>query len=98
MQERHGVVARTSRFGRGSPRRSAIVIAALALAGVASSPKTALADEGGVSFWIPGFFGSLAAAPLVPGWSTTEMYYHTSVSASGNVALAREFQIGRIPF
>jgi hypothetical protein len=97
MQESHGVIARTSRFGRGSPRRSAIVIAALALASVASSPKAALADEGGVSFWVPGFFGSLAAAPLVPGWSQTEIYYHTTVSAGGNVALAREFQIGRVP-
>ena len=25
----------------------------------------ACADEGGVSFWVPGFFGSLAASPLV---------------------------------
>jgi hypothetical protein len=56
-----------------------------------------LADEGGVSFWVPGFFGSLAAAPLVPGWAQTEIYYHTSVSAGGNVALAREFQIGKVP-
>jgi hypothetical protein len=29
----------------------------------------AAADEGGVSVWLPGFFGSLAAAPLQPGWS-----------------------------
>jgi hypothetical protein len=27
----------------------------------------ALADEGGVSLWLPGQFGSLAAAPQVPG-------------------------------
>jgi hypothetical protein len=70
---------------------------ALALAAVACASPAALADEGGVSFWVPGFYGSLAAAPLVPGWSQTEIYYHTTVSAGGNVALAREFQIGRVP-
>ncbi len=59
--------------------------------------QCALADEGGVSFWIPGFFGSLAAAPQQPGWSLTNVYYHTSVSAGGNVALAREFEIKQVP-
>ncbi|WP_249144310.1 transporter [Bradyrhizobium lablabi] len=57
----------------------------------------ARADEGGVSFWIPGFFGSLAATPTQPGWSLTSIYYHTSVSAGGDVARAREITIGRIP-
>src|SRR5262249_2068302 len=58
--------------------------------------QVALADEGGVSFWLPGFFGSLAAAPQQPGWSLTSIYYHTSVSAGANVAAAREFETGRI--
>jgi hypothetical protein len=62
-----------------------------------SVPAVAIADEGGVSFWLPGFFGSLAAAPQQPGWSLTSIYYHTSVSAGADVARAREFQIGRIP-
>jgi hypothetical protein len=34
---------------------------------VMSVPTVATADEGGVSFWLPGFFGSLAAAPQQPG-------------------------------
>jgi hypothetical protein len=60
--------------------------------------QIARADQGGVSFWVPGFFGSLAAAPAqAPGWSVTSMYYHTSVSAGGDVARAREFEIGRVP-
>src|SRR5215471_5702241 len=67
------------------------------IAGLLGTTAIACADEGGVSFWVPGFFGSLAASPLVPGWSQTEIYYHTTVSAGGNVALAREFQIGRVP-
>ena len=58
---------------------------------------TAKADQSGVSFWVPGFFGSLAAAPQQPGWSLANIYYHTTVSAGGDVALAREFQIGKIP-
>src|SRR5262249_44058450 len=45
----------------------------------------------------PGFYGSLAATPLQPGWTTQFTYYHTSVAAGGDVALAREFQIGRVP-
>jgi hypothetical protein len=60
-------------------------------------PAISLADEGGVSFWLPGLFGSLAAVPQQPGWSATWMYYHTSVSAGADVSLSREFQIGNIP-
>jgi hypothetical protein len=54
------------------------------------------ADEGGVSFWLPGFFGSLAAAPQVPGFSLASIYYHTSVSAGGDVAFARQVPVGGI--
>jgi len=78
------------------PGKRSAVIAALAAASVLFS-QAALADEGGVSFWLPGFFGSLAAAPQQPGWSLTSIYYHTSVSAGADVARAREFDIGRIP-
>jgi hypothetical protein len=59
-------------------------------------PQAAHADEGGVSFWIPGLYGSLAAAPQQPGWSMATIYYHTSVSAGGDVAFARQVNRGRI--
>jgi hypothetical protein len=62
-----------------------------------SAINDAKADEGGVSFWVPGFFGSLAASPLQPGWSLTNIYYHTSVSANADVARAREFTLQRVP-
>ena len=55
-----------------------------------------MADQGGVSFWVPGFFGSFAASPLVPGWSLATVYYHTSVGASGNVAAAKQIEIGAL--
>jgi hypothetical protein len=59
--------------------------------------QTAMADEGGVSFWIPGFFGSLAAVPQQPGWSLENIFYNTNVKGGGDVALAREFEIGKVP-
>ena len=80
--------------GRRHATRSALICGAVALACFANAAK---ADEGGVSFWLPGFFGSLAAAPQQPGWSLTSIYYHTSVSAGAEVARAREFETGRIP-
>jgi hypothetical protein len=71
--------------------------AAISFVIVALAPELAAADEAGVSFWIPGFFGSLAATPSQPGWSGTVVYYHDTVSAGGNVALSREIELGRIP-
>jgi hypothetical protein len=59
--------------------------------------QIAHADESGVSFWLPGQFGSLAAVPQTPGWSLGAVYYHTTVSAGGSVAAAKEIQIGRFP-
>ena len=64
---------------------------------LASLPGVAHADEGGVSFWIPGLFGSLAATPQQPGWSLANIYYHTSVSAGADIARAREFTLNRVP-
>jgi hypothetical protein len=64
---------------------------------LALHPQTSWADENGVSLWLPGQFGSLAAAPAVPGWSLGVIGYHTSVGASGHVAAAREIQIGQVP-
>jgi hypothetical protein len=59
-------------------------------------PGIALADEGGVSFWLPGFFGSLAAVPTGPGFGLNTFFYDTDVNAGANVAIAREFEIGRL--
>ena len=80
-------------IGRVIARRR--LTAALFLGICAGVPTVASADEGGVSFWLPGTFGSLAAAPQQPGWSFAGIYYHTSVSAGGDVARAREVTIGR---
>ena len=47
--------------------------AAVAITGAATSAN---ADEGGVSFWLLGQYGSLAAVPMEPGWSLPVIYYH----------------------
>src|SRR4030095_16763385 len=54
------------------------------------------ADEGGVSFWFPGSYGSLAATPQTPGWSFLALYYHATVTAGGNVGGARQITIGNL--
>src|SRR5438445_2106778 len=81
-----------------SAHRRRLGVAAIVLASaITFFSQCALADEGGVSFWVPGFFGSLAAAPQQPGWSLATIYYHTSVSAGADVARAREFTLGKVP-
>src|SRR5215471_8129595 len=75
--------------------RSAWLLA-VAIGTVASlMPGASLADEGGVSFWLPGLYGSLAAVPTAPGWSDLNFLYNTSVHAGADVATAREITIGR---
>ena len=52
---------------------SCLVTAFFAFVAVACSTNISFADEDGVSFWIPGFFGSLAAVPQQPGWSVASI-------------------------
>jgi hypothetical protein len=75
--------------------RFLVAAALLALAALIATTKLSRADENGISFWIPGFFGSLAAVPQQPGWSLATINYFTDVSGSGNIAVAREISIGQ---
>ena len=89
----------TERFCRSFVRlKFAARIAAVPIAGsvVVATATSSLADEGGVSFWVPGFFGSLAAAPQVPGFSFGNVLYYSQVSAGGNVAFAKQVPLGNI--
>jgi hypothetical protein len=49
----------------------------------------AMADEGGVSFWLPGQYGSFAAIAPEPGWSTTLLTYSYSGDAAAGQALEK---------
>jgi hypothetical protein len=75
--------------------RAGLLFGALTLVAVFSFTGILLADEGGVSFWLPGQVGILAAAPQQPGWALAIINYYTSVNAGGSVAAAREITIGR---
>ncbi len=76
---------------RGLASRCFVV---LSVGAFASHPASA--DQGGVSFWVPGLFGSFASSPLQPGFSLATIYYHTSVEASGRLAAAKQVEIGRL--
>jgi len=54
----------------------------IASAGLIATP-IAFADEGGVSFWMPGQYASFVAAPGDPGWSLGVVYYHATSDAGG---------------
>jgi len=71
-----------------SVQRACAIAIALSVSAIAMT-RSAFADEGGVSFWLPGNFGSLAAAPGVPGWAWATIYYHTSVSAGAGASFPR---------
>jgi hypothetical protein len=67
-------------------RSTAVGLCALAAAAFSSS---AFADEGGLSFWLPGTFGSLAAAPSTPGWSWATLYIHNDAAAGAGAQFPR---------
>jgi hypothetical protein len=48
--------------------------------------QIARADAGGLSFWLPGAFGSLAAVPTVPGWAYSTIYLHLQSSGGGGAS------------
>jgi hypothetical protein len=71
-------------FRRG---RGATLGAAIGL--VASHLSTARADEGGVSYWTPGQYGSFAAIAPSPGWSLPLIFYNYGGSVGAQQPLTR---------
>jgi hypothetical protein len=61
----------------------------LGLAIAAGSGEAALADEGGISFWLPGKYGSFAAVTPPLGWSLPLVYYSYGGSADTSHTLQR---------
>ncbi len=62
----------------------------------AGGATVASADEAGISFWVPGTYGALAAAPLPQGFSIAEIYYHSPIKGGGDVAIARQVPIAGV--
>jgi hypothetical protein len=60
------------------------LLASAALGISLAAVNFAHADESGLSFWLPGEFGSFAAVPGVPGWSVSTFYYHPSAIGGGS--------------
>ena len=86
-----------NRFGCGKTVRALFPAAALSMLIIAAAPQVSLADEGGVSFWLPGLLGTpLVAVPGTPGFSFANVVYNTNVSAGANVAAARAITIGAL--
>lgn len=56
-------------------RWSPLAASALAFVIFAGHAQSTRADEGGVSFWEPGQYGSFAAIAPSPGWSLPLMFY-----------------------
>jgi hypothetical protein len=78
--------SRKDRCGFGMARGlSALLLALVAAWG----PSAAKADFGGISFWLPGTFGSLTAVPGHPGWAWATLYIHLSSEASGGKTFQR---------
>lgn len=84
---------KTSAFRRQEALSGAAALLAVGL--IVLAPECAVADEGGVGFWLPGEFGSLAAAPQVPGWAVGIINVYELEQASGGVAAAREITINK---
>jgi hypothetical protein len=84
-------VLKSQRMWTWTRRALTLLLTGVALAGA----PLASSDEGGVSFWLPGNFGSLAAVPGTPGWTFAAVPYYTSVAAGADVAKSRDIEIGQ---
>ena len=70
-------------------RPARVLVVIVAAISFVITPRTSSADQGGISFWLPGTFGSLAATPMQPGLSMSTLYLHSFVSAGSGVAASR---------
>src|SRR5262249_52261879 len=75
-----------SRHVRMSSKLRQAAWTAAILACAAAQPVAA--DEGGVGFWLPGTYSSLAAVAPDPGWSLPVFYYRYKGSSGANESFA----------
>lgn len=78
-------------------RKSLVRLASLFAVVSSLSSNIADADESGVSFWLPGQYGSFAAMPYSgSGWAFEMIYYRAKASASAGISFQRggDLQVG----
>jgi hypothetical protein len=90
------IVAPTRRNIARGLRKNALRGTALAVLVATCASDLARADEGGVSFWVPGIMGSLSAAPPQPGFAFANIYYHAVPNGGADIAFARQVTRGNI--
>lgn len=78
----------------GQRQRKFFKSSAAITAAVTLLAAPARADQGGISFWLPGAFGSLAATPVTPGWAMGTIFLNEFVRAGGEVASSRAIRLG----
>ena len=76
--------------GESVSRGQAKLAGAVSLAMLLCWGAVARADQGGVSFWVPGIYASMAAVPPDPGFSMPSTFYFYS----GKAESSRNFAIG----
>jgi hypothetical protein len=69
----------------GATRWAAVALAIVLCAATAQT----FADEGGISFWLPGQYGSLVAVPPPPGWAFATIYFHPFSQAGAGQDIPR---------
>jgi len=74
-------------FKRDLQQRWATPLLATATLLLAAGPVAA--DEGGVSFWLPGQYSSFAAVPGDPDWSLPLVYYYATTDAGASGSFSR---------
>jgi hypothetical protein len=88
-----GMIMMISAVATCPAKRSLLGASAMMMVLWGGTAQKAAADEGGVSFWLPGQYGSLAALPGNPGWTFTTLYYHTEPEAGGGAEFAHGGEI-----
>ena len=74
-------------------RRVSQTTALLVVGATTLTAGSALADEGGVSFWLPGQYSSFLAVPAGEGWSLGAVYYHAANDAGAEKQFSRGSRI-----
>jgi hypothetical protein len=74
---------------RVSNARGPLAASSLAFVVFAAQSQSTRADEGGISYWTPGQYGSFAAIAPSPGWSLPLVFYNYGGSVGAQQPLTR---------